>query len=422
MLGVANAGDRSAPASPAERQLVLRELSAILASPHFRNSKRYPALLKYIVEKTLNGEAAELKERLLGVVVFDRRPEYDTNADPVVRVSAGEVRKRIAQYYQETGEDSPVQISLPLGCYVPEFSFRDNGANGLPEWKPSAAVESAPVSIDQEVGNEGAEPPIALFSATRPIGRRYAFATLAVTLLVTFLGILALHRISMTRSQDALWGPVLQTPGRVLIVVGRGHPELTTPDSPQTSLVDHMLGPYDHISLFSAIAISSISGELQTRGRTYEIKDEQATSLQDLQGRPVVLIGAMNNLWTLRLTQRLRYRFAKDPLPHIEDSQYPGSLAWSLDHSKPFDTITTDYAILARYHDEATNSTVLVAAGLGPWANEAASRFAASPTALERLNKALPSGWKSKNIEVVLKTEVIEQEPGTASIVAAQVW
>ena len=70
----------------------------------------------------MHGHSEELKERTFGLEVFDRSPDYDTNAGPVVRFSASEVRKRLAQYYSESGESSHLQILLPLGCYVPEFS------------------------------------------------------------------------------------------------------------------------------------------------------------------------------------------------------------------------------------------------------------------------------------------------------------
>ena len=82
------------------------ELHEVLASPHFSNSKRYPALLQYIVENTLAGKSELLKERTLGVEVFDRPPTYDTNADTVVRYTAGEVRKRLLLYYSEHGRGS----------------------------------------------------------------------------------------------------------------------------------------------------------------------------------------------------------------------------------------------------------------------------------------------------------------------------
>ena len=88
-----NSSDESREAwHPQNRQdcdAILRELHEVLASPHFCNSKRYPALLEYIVENTLAGKSELLKERTIGVEVFDRPPTYDTSADTVVRYTAG---------------------------------------------------------------------------------------------------------------------------------------------------------------------------------------------------------------------------------------------------------------------------------------------------------------------------------------------
>ncbi|MGB7743395.1 MAG: hypothetical protein WBL41_11575, partial [Terracidiphilus sp.] len=72
---------RWVPATAEERQLVHKELEAILTSYHFRGSKRYPAFLKYVVEAALDTRLGDLKERTLGVEVFGRDPNYDTNAD-----------------------------------------------------------------------------------------------------------------------------------------------------------------------------------------------------------------------------------------------------------------------------------------------------------------------------------------------------
>src|SRR5580698_1938750 len=109
------------PQTQQERDAILRELQTVLASPHFSNSKRYPALLRYIVEGTLAGKSDLLKERTLGVEVFDRPASYDTNTDTVVRYTAGEVRKRLALYYSELDQKPLIQISLPPGSYIPEF-------------------------------------------------------------------------------------------------------------------------------------------------------------------------------------------------------------------------------------------------------------------------------------------------------------
>jgi hypothetical protein len=90
--GTAQAPRRQGPDGAAIRE----QLERILADPLFKHSKRYPNLLRYIVERTLDGATADLKERTLGVVVFGREPTYDTSADPIVRLTAGEIRKRIA--------------------------------------------------------------------------------------------------------------------------------------------------------------------------------------------------------------------------------------------------------------------------------------------------------------------------------------
>src|SRR5262245_9605609 len=102
------------------RQTTLAQLSRILESPQFRSSKRCSLFLRYVVEQASENHPECLKERTLGVEVFERDPQYDTNQDPVVRAAAGEVRKRLAQYYLEPGHEDELRISLPAGSYVPE--------------------------------------------------------------------------------------------------------------------------------------------------------------------------------------------------------------------------------------------------------------------------------------------------------------
>src|SRR5580700_6121323 len=109
------------PETDVERAAFQAQLERILANPLFKNSKRYPTLLRYVVERTLDGHPGELKERTLGVDVFGRDPDYDTNLDPVVRTTAAEIRKRLAQYYQEPNHETEPRIDLPLGSYAARF-------------------------------------------------------------------------------------------------------------------------------------------------------------------------------------------------------------------------------------------------------------------------------------------------------------
>src|SRR6202161_4030889 len=111
------------PKTEEEKDQVRRQMERLLATAHFRNSRRYPALLRFIVEETLEGRGEFLKERLLGVRVFERPADYDTAADPIVRVTVAEIRKRIAQYYHDEAHDAEMRIELLPGRYTPEFRW-----------------------------------------------------------------------------------------------------------------------------------------------------------------------------------------------------------------------------------------------------------------------------------------------------------
>jgi len=94
-------------------------MEKVLASNQFCNSRRYPALLRYVVDQALSGNGDQIKERTVGIEVFGRPPDYDTNTDTVVRYTAGEVRKRLALFYQ-AAPNAPVQISLSARSYLRE--------------------------------------------------------------------------------------------------------------------------------------------------------------------------------------------------------------------------------------------------------------------------------------------------------------
>src|SRR5262245_4032498 len=108
------------PTTGAEREAVREELGRILSSALLRNSKRFPAFLRYTVEHALTS-SEPLKERTIGYEVFARDPGYDTSADPVVRMTAAEVRKRLAQYYQLPDHRGELVITYQPGTYVPDF-------------------------------------------------------------------------------------------------------------------------------------------------------------------------------------------------------------------------------------------------------------------------------------------------------------
>src|SRR4029450_6496326 len=96
-------------------------LEKILSSPGFARNERLSNFLRFIVERELEGNGVELKESLLGIEVFDRKPGYDPRQDSVVRTEAAKLRDRLSKYYAGDGAADPVVIELPKGGYTPVF-------------------------------------------------------------------------------------------------------------------------------------------------------------------------------------------------------------------------------------------------------------------------------------------------------------
>src|ERR1700735_5053381 len=101
-------------------------LDKVLDSTAFASSKQSQALLKYLVTKSQHQDDGSLKERMIGVNVFGRSHDYNTGDDPIVRARVGDVRKRLARYYQSELTDQPtVHFDIPTGSYRVSFSYPD---------------------------------------------------------------------------------------------------------------------------------------------------------------------------------------------------------------------------------------------------------------------------------------------------------
>jgi hypothetical protein len=166
------------------------QLERILNSTQLITSPSLSRFLRYIVEETLAGRSAEIREYTLGVYVFDRGADFNPRLDPIVRVQARNLRGRMAKYYEGPGADDPIRIELPKGTYVPIFHKR------VVEASPEAEPEPAATSLFAE--SVMPAPPPRSPVATSPRAPRYLIA--AVILLAILIGIVALYLTQNTNS------------------------------------------------------------------------------------------------------------------------------------------------------------------------------------------------------------------------------
>src|SRR5580698_5227334 len=97
------------------------QLQKVLSSSGFKRNDRLSGFLRFVVEQELSGRGDDLKESIIGVEFFGRRPDYDVRQDSVVRNEAGKLRSRLAEYYVDEGAADGLIITLPKGGYKPAF-------------------------------------------------------------------------------------------------------------------------------------------------------------------------------------------------------------------------------------------------------------------------------------------------------------
>jgi hypothetical protein len=94
--------------------------------------------LRFVVEQTLTGQGDNLKEQVLALELYGRGADFDSGADPIVRVDARRLRDKLREYYVGAPAD-PIVISLPKGGYVPVFE-QGNAARLMMQPAPEATV------------------------------------------------------------------------------------------------------------------------------------------------------------------------------------------------------------------------------------------------------------------------------------------
>ena len=375
---------------------VRQQLEQILAGPHFRNSRRYPAFLRYVVERTLDGGAAELKERNIAVDVFAREPSYDPSIDPVVRITAGEVRKRLAQYYQQPGRENEIRVELPLGSYQPEFSL------------PAVSSVMPP-------------PPAPMQVPTRRWGvSRWLAVCLAIGLL-TLSATMILRAFRPASALEQFWHPVVSPRGNSVLICfgGKGLRQLS--NEPQGT------GGTLHVPWWDAITLARLAGLIQAQGASLELLPEERATFDDFQRAPAVLIGAFNDEWTIRLMERMRFTFQRDgKRTWIVDRDHPTKRDWQIDVTR-IDAegrlqLKEDFAVISRVENPRTRRITITVAGLYGYGTLAAGKFLTEPANLQAMAQRAPAGWQNKNMQIVIRTEVIQDDAGPPTVVATAFW
>ena len=407
----------------AQKAIILRELRNILDSRPFRNSARSKQFFSYVVEHKLEGRDELLKERTIGTEIFQRKVGYATGDDPVVRVQAGEVRRRLEQYRHTRESALPVRIELPLGSYSPEFHW-DVIASPLEE-KPVAAPQKR--WLPWTIGMIGLALVLAVVLALRsPTSHRPSESAL-----------------------DQFWSPIFTTSQPVLICLAKpvlyrpslelyqryskSHPgtfqteveryDRPLPLEPNEKIAWGDMLPYTDygVAMGDVYVAARLSALFDHINKPSQVRIGTNYSFEDLRNSPAVVVGAFNNRWTLQMTSNLRFAFVEQDGHFKIQEQSPSGQArsWVLG---PRGQIVEDFAVVTRLLDSKTGQVVIAAAGLGANGTQAAGEFISRQDYLEEAFRTAPSDWPKKNVQVVVQTTVTDSVAGPPRVIATYFW
>jgi hypothetical protein len=415
-------------------------LNKVLSSTSFASSKQGRALLKYLVVQSQHADDGSLKERMIGINVFGRPRDYNTGDDPIARARVGELRKRLARYYQsEPVDPHAVRFTIPTGSYRVAFSYPGAQEDGGGGDEVASLLADEPFPQPDIPGNTGA-------------GNRWivllAVCVAAAAVLAGVIYYRAARRVSLL---EDFWSPVVHPSQSVIMYLGQNRAYM-----PTASYMKHIREsrpPNEDEKLGTEVRLDDLKpGEKLEAGEVYvensdlvsagniaaslqvallldslhchaDLRTGEGLSAADLEHSPAVFLGAFDNRWTMRISQTLPFRFeliggGTDAL--VE--QTGQKRVWVTKIVRQDGGADEEYAIVARLLSSVLRKPVVVAAGLRSAGTRAAGNFVTDPIELSRFLETLPPDWRQKNLEVMLQVEIVKGGPGPAHPIAYHVW
>lgn len=400
--------------SERERQRILAHLEEVLASEAFAGSRRRQAFLRYVVEEAVAGRGTAIKEANIAADVFGRTSDFDAQSASVVRVTGGDIRKRLARAY-DSGLETNIRIELPLGSYQPVFTH-----------VPDAATPESPKLTPPILPDAGEAP-------RRTINRRSWLIAALVILVISAAVLAARAGFQRPSPLDLFWQPFLSETQPVLISMVT--PALLYPRDRDkwiplpadkvipTSELQVMENSY--VGTGAALGAARFAEQLASRQQRFVLRFGSDLTFADLKDSPAILIGVSK--WTQDLTSHLRFRLRAEEGrfvlvdSHKVDAASKGK-GWGIDRTQPIQGMPAGYSLVTRLLHSESAYPVLFIVGMDARNTQAAVEFLTGTEAFAQFSAAAPADWPRRNLQVVLHNTIHGNSAGASKVVAFHVW
>jgi hypothetical protein len=404
-----------------EREQYLAQIERLVRSHVLHGSESLCKLLRYLAEHALDHPGTPLKEYQIATEVFGRPANFDPQSDSTIRVQAGRLRLKIAEYYASEGAEDPIQVEVPKGTYVLSFHRREASASRLRAISESAQRE--------EMATEA-----------KAQGRwKIAFLVLLALLMVSAAVAYLLARASRANDPvsepvpaafSTFWKSFVSGPEEPWVIfsngafVGRPETGMRYFDAARDSR-DQILEHYTGVG--EVLAIHALDHTFGLLHRQIRVKRGSLLSLDDVKNNDMIFVGSPAENLTLReipsthefIFRALESGPRKGDLAIVNLHPQSGEAAYWV--GSPFQpSLIEDYAVVALVRGLNPAKSVLILAGTTTIGTQAAVEFVCQQNSLEEILPRLQVSdtGELKPFEAVLRVKVTRGVPVESEIVA----
>jgi hypothetical protein len=403
-----------------------QQIDTIIKSHSLRGSESLCKLLQYLAKQSLYHPEAPLKEYQIATEVYGRPADFDPQSDSTIRVQAGRLRLKLAEYYAGEGAADPILVKIPKGSYHLTFEARP--------------IEPLP-------GPQGVVPRQALSSvvtATVPVGWRVAVILLlaGLTTSLIVLGSLLWNRKlpepamaapSAPRAAGSLaafWRPFTSGVEEPWVIFSNaafvGRPE--TGMRYYNSRQDSKSAVYDHYTgVGEVLAIHALDDAFGTLGRKILVKRGSLFTLDDVKNNNLIFVGSPSeNLSLLDIPGTQEFVFQR-----VVSGPRQGDLSIVSKHPKAGEAgtylaspsnvpLTEDYSVVGLVPGIGSGRYVMILAGTTTFGTQGAVEFVCREESADRLLHAIPDSGVGpiKPFEALVRVKIARGVPVGTELVA----
>ncbi len=401
-----------------------RQIERLVNSHTLHGSESLCRLLRYLAAHALEHPGAPLKEYQIATEVFGRPADFDPQLDSTIRVQAGRLRVKIAEYYANEGASDNIVVELPKGTYVLGFHSRSSDPD-KPQHDSAATILPATPSLPQ------------------PSPKRNLAIPVLTLLLGAAIAVIAILMLGRGRIQSLAGGPTTAPPASfqtfwrvftsgpdepwVIFSNGAfiGRPEtgmryFNASRDNRSKILDHYTG------VGEVLAVHELDRVFNVLHHDIRVKRGSLLSLDDAKNNNLIFVGSpAENLSLLEIpgTQEFLFRRMtsgprKGDLGLVNVHPEPGEAQVFLATSGP--PLTEDYAVVALVKGLNPGRSVLILAGTTTIGTQAAVEYVCRQNSLEELLLRLSVGdtGEVKPFEAVLRVKVTRGVPVETQLVA----